>query len=139
MNRCPKAPLTAVSSAVGALLISAGLLLPSPSWAARDFPKNAQRAEMTFVALPDVLIDGQPERLDHSARIYSERNSLLVPHRVNGRTAIVNYQRQGRDGSGKVRQVWILTPEEVAKPAPNTPNAVKSNFGTSPNAAHSSN
>jgi hypothetical protein len=133
MNRCSKTPLTFISMAAGALLISVSALSSSPAWAARVFPEKVQRGEMTFVALPEVLIDGRAERLDHSVRVYSERNTLLRPVRVNGRTAIVNYLRQGRDGRGKVREVWILTPAEAAAPLP---DAVRSDSVTLPAASY---
>jgi hypothetical protein len=33
-------------------------------WAGRGFSPKVQRAETTFVALPDALIDGRPELID---------------------------------------------------------------------------
>jgi hypothetical protein len=87
------------------------VLFHAESRAERGFPLKAQRAEMTFVAVPDVLIDGKPERLAHTVRVRDERNALVMPGVVNGRTAVVNYLR---DGGGTVREVRILSAQEAA-------------------------
>jgi len=113
MNRCPKIARAIVAMAAGVLLISAGALFSSDARAEREFPRKARRGEMSFVAIPDVLLDGMPERLDHSARVYSVHNTILMPNRVNGSTAIVNYLRDDR---GRVSKVWILTAAEAAMP-----------------------
>jgi hypothetical protein len=75
---------------------------------------------MTFVALPDVLIDGKPERLSHGVRVHDERNAIVMPGRVNGRTAIVNYLRDAR---GTVREVWLLSAQEAATPLQPAPTS----------------
>jgi hypothetical protein len=128
MIRCLPFRFASVSIAFCALLVTSMAVFPSQAWAARTFPPKVQRAEMTFVAVPDVLIDGQPVRMDHSVRIHSERNTLVRPGGLNGRTAIVNYLREGRDAQGKVREVWILSAEEIAVPPPNAQNTAKTNI-----------
>ena len=122
MNRCPKTFSAIVSIAACALLASVLALFHSPARAERGFPGKVQRAQMTFVAIPDVLIDGQPERLAHGARVHNERNAIVMPGRLNGRTATVNYVRE----RGVVREVWILSEREAAiplKPKPGQPPA----------------
>jgi hypothetical protein len=113
MNRCIKPLITRVFIAAGALFISAGVLFPSPSWAERSFPKDAKRAEMNFVDFPNVLIDGQPERLPHSVRVRDESNSILMPYRLRKQVVIVNYLRNKRD---EIDQVWILSAQEATVP-----------------------
>ncbi|MFT3779612.1 MAG: hypothetical protein QM772_15295 [Ottowia sp.] len=76
---------------------------------------------MAFIALPDVLLNGKPERLPHSVRVRDERNAIVMPGIVNGRSAVVNYLRSAR---GTISDVWILSPQEAAiplKPVPGMP------------------
>ncbi|MFV0680671.1 hypothetical protein [Ottowia sp.] len=67
---------------------------------------------MAFVDYPNVLVDGKPERLAHSVRVRDESNSILMPYKVRGRVAIVNYKRS----RGDINEVWILTKQEAAEP-----------------------
>jgi hypothetical protein len=120
MNRCSKTLKAIIFIASCALLALAGTIFHSDAWAGRRFPPKAQRGEIKFVAIPDVVIDGVPERAAHGLRIHDERNATVVYGRVNGRTAIVNYLR---NTNGAVREVWILTPEEIAAPPPPPPAA----------------
>lgn len=113
MNRCSKIKKTTLFIAAGALLAGAGALFHTESQAERAFPPMTQRAEMTFVQLPDVLINGTPERLPHNVRVRDERNATVVPGRVNGQKAVVNYLR---DRGGTIREVWILSAQEAATP-----------------------
>ena len=116
MNRCPKIARAVVSMAAGVLLIGAAALFAADARAERDFPRKARLGEITFVAIPDVVLNGRPERLSHGVRVYSVRNTILMPNRVNGSSAIVNYLRDDR---GRVSHVWILTPAEAAAMPPN--------------------
>jgi len=121
MNRCSKIASTTIFIAASALLAGAGTLFHSEVRAERAFPLKTERAEMAFVAVPDVLINGKPERMSHGVRVRDERNAIVMPGIVNGRTAVVNYLRDAR---GEVREVWILSAQEAAiplKPRPGTP------------------
>ena len=120
MNRCPKSPVTPFFIAACALLVGASMVFHQEARAERGFPLKTERAEMKFVELPDVLLNGKPERLAHAVRVRDERNAIVMPGVVNGRTAVVNYLRDAR---GQVREVWILSPQEAAlplKPVPTT-------------------
>ena len=55
-------------------------------------------------------------------RVRGERNTILMPGLVNGRTAVVNYVRNGR---GEVSDVWILSAREAALPLLSAPLAIK--------------
>jgi len=120
MNRCPKSPVTPFFIAACALLVGASMVFHQEARAERGFPLKTERAEMKFIELPDVLLNGKPERLAHAVRVRDERNAIVMPGVVNGRTAVVNYLRDAR---GQVREVWILSPQEAAlplKPVPTT-------------------
>ena len=120
MNRCPKSPVTPFLIAACALLVGASMVFHQEARAERGFPLKTERAEMKFVELPDVLLNGKPERLAHAVRVRDERNAIVMPGTVNGRSAVVNYLRDAR---GQVREVWILSPQEAAiplKPVPTT-------------------
>ena len=120
MNRCPKSPVTPFFIAACALLAVASMAFHQEARAERGFPLKTERAEMKFIELPDVLLNGKPERLAHAVRVRDERNAIVMPGVVNGRTAVVNYLRDAR---GQVREVWILSPQEAAlplKPVPTT-------------------
>jgi hypothetical protein len=116
MNRCPKFARALMGVTACVLLMGAAALFAADARAERDFPRKARLGEMTFVAIPDVVLNGIPQRMSHGARVYSVRNTILMPNRVNGSTAIVNYLRDDR---GRVSQVWILTPAEAAAMPPN--------------------
>ena len=122
MNRCSKIIKATFFIAVCATFTSAGVLFPSEARAERAFPLKAERAEMAFVALPDVTINGRPERLPHYVRVRNERNTVVMPGIINGSTAVVNYVRNGR---GEVSEVWILSPQEVAVPLKPVPIMTK--------------
>ena len=77
---------------------------------------------MKFVELPDVLLNGKPERLAHAVRVRDERNALVRPGHIAGRTAIVNYLR---DAGGRVREVWILSEAEAAIPLKRVPGVAQ--------------
>jgi hypothetical protein len=122
MNRCSEILSATFFIAACALLAAAGTLFHSPAWAERGFPRKVERGEMRFVAIPDVVLDGKPERMAHGVRVRDERNAIVMPGRVNGRTATVNYLR---DSKGMVREVWILSAREAAIPLAPPPGAIK--------------
>ena len=72
MNRCPKSPVTPFFIAACALLAVASMAFHQETRAERGFPLKTERAEMKFVELPDVLINGKPERLAHAVRVRDE-------------------------------------------------------------------
>ena len=122
MNRCSKATRTTIFIASCALVASAGALFHPDARAERGFPAKTQRGEMTFTELPDVVLNGKAERLAHSVRVHDERNALVRPGHVNGRSAVVNYVR---DGGGTVREVWILSEQEAAIPLKRVPGVAQ--------------
>ena len=118
MNRCFFLFRNSWPRRIGLLCIWAGLALGLPPLACaqqtttvRDFPASAQRASMVITQSPDLLINGQPDRLSPGARIRDTNNMLVLPATIAGNLYLVNYVREF---SGMIREVWILTPDEAA-------------------------
>ena len=97
------------------LLAGAALLVAASAWAQlRTVPPDAVRGTMSHVQDMVVEIDGQREPLAPGAQIRDPSN-LVVPPSAVPRGSLVKYRR---DGDGRVREVWILTPQEAAQPDP---------------------
>lgn len=120
MNRCTPFPHTPILIALCLALAGAGGLVPTEAQAqveteamngGRNFPTGTLRGKFQVVQNPDILLDGQPERLAPGARIRSAQNMLTMPTAIAGQKLLVNYTR---DAAGLVSQVWVLTPEEAA-------------------------
>ncbi len=76
----------------------------------RNFPVDTLRGQFMVVNPPEIVLDGQAERLSPGARIMSANRMLVMPAAITGQNLLVNYTR---DAAGLVRQVWILTPDEA--------------------------
>ena len=66
---------------------------------------------------PEVLLNGQPARLAPGARIKGTDNMLVMSGSLIGQKLTVNYMV---DTYGLLIDLWLLRPEEVAKPWPRT-------------------
>lgn len=77
----------------------------------RTFPVGTLRGKFMIVNAPEILLDGQAERLSPGARILSANRMLVMPASITGQNLLVNYTR---DAAGLVREVWILTPDEAS-------------------------
>ena len=75
----------------------------------RSIPADAERAEMRHVQEHIVAINGRPAELAPGAQIRDVANRLIVPMALPA-GALVKYRL---DAEGKVREVWILTPQEA--------------------------
>lgn len=78
----------------------------------RTIPDEAKRGEMRHVHDMIVEIDGVAQRLAPAAQIRDPFNRIVVPTALPS-GAQVKYLL---NAEGLVRQVWILTPAEAAKP-----------------------
>ncbi len=76
----------------------------------RYFPAGTLRGRMVMGAMPEILLDGKPERLAPGARIYSAQRMLVTPSAIAGQELVINYRREG---TGQIREIWILTPQEA--------------------------
>lgn len=95
-----------------AFLICALMLASAAVAQMRQIPDNAKRGNIVHIEGPIVEIDGQRMRLSPGARIRSQTNLFIVPMSLPP-GALVKYTL---DGSGQIRRIWVLTPEEAAAP-----------------------
>ena len=80
---------------------------------ARNIPEQAKGGAMTHLQDMFVAINGVAARLAPGAQIRDQDNRLIVPTAVPAGSQV----KYLLDQDGLVRQVWILTPEEVQQPA----------------------
>ena len=78
----------------------------------RSIPEDAKQAKVRHVQDMLIELDGAPQRLAPGAQIRDAANRVIVPTALPA-GAQVKYRL---DADGQVRQVWILTPEEAARP-----------------------
>lgn len=125
MNRCKNSLSALVLVALSAVIAPAAALF-SPHAAAqvadipnsqneaanggRNFPVGTLRGKFMVVNPPEIVLDGQSERLSPGARILGANRMLVMPAAITGQNLLVNYTR---DAAGLVREVWILTPDEA--------------------------
>ena len=103
----------------------AGLLLASALAGAlaqsvqRPFPPTALRGTLVVGQTPEVTLNGRDARLAPGARIRAQNNMIELPASLTGQRLAVHYTI---DINGDLKDVWILTPEELARrPWPTTP------------------
>lgn len=86
----------------------------------RRFPATALRGTIEVLQPPSVLLNGQPARLAPGARIRDQQNFVQTTGRFAGAKLVVHYTIEG--GTGLLKDVWVLRPEELAKKRwPTTP------------------
>jgi hypothetical protein len=113
MNRC----LLSLKTPIFLLVLVLTSLSLTPPWASaqglvRQFPASALRGVLEVVAPPQILINGQPERLSPGARIKSPANLLVMSGNLVGQRVLVNYLR---DPLGLIQAVWLLSPTEAGQ------------------------
>jgi hypothetical protein len=97
-----------LAGTLAVLMVAAAAQAQMP---ARMIPPDAPRGTFTAGPLPTVTIDGKPMRLAPGARILNQDNLTVTPNLVPA-NALVRYRL---DQQGKIRTVWILTPEEARR------------------------
>ena len=114
MTRCFPPLLYRWRQSLWVLSLALGLLaLPSAASAqsvVRQFPANVKRGVMTVTVPPEVQINGTVMRLSPGVRIRGPNNLLLMSGALIGQQYAVNYVLEQQ---GLVREVWILTQDEV--------------------------
>ena len=84
----------------------------------RVFPMGTQRGLIDFINPPQVQLDGKPERIGPGTRIHDAHgNRLVFAGTLKGQSFTVNYVR---GGAGMIREIWILTPDEIQEKLPPT-------------------
>jgi len=82
----------------------------------RVFPMGTQRGQMVFTNPPQVQLNGKTELLGPGTRVHdAQSNRLVFASTLKGQTYVINYVR---DGAGTIREIWILTPEEIQQKLP---------------------
>jgi hypothetical protein len=97
-------------------LLAVALMLPDFAAAQlRTLPEVAERGRIEHVVELVVRVDGRDFMLAPGATIRSERNLTIVPSALprGGETLAADYIV---DASGQISRVWLLTPEEAARP-----------------------
>jgi hypothetical protein len=139
MNRCPphrpvpRSLARALGRACTALVLSlSSQFLPAQSLQdapgdnlTRQFPAQARRGVILFVAPPLIELDGQSARLSPGSRVRSTHNLIVLPTELTGLQACVNFTREA---TGQVHEVWILRPEEIDQRRAGEPASVQRNF-----------
>lgn len=84
----------------------------------RPFPADALRGTLVVGQPPEVAVNGRAARLAPGARIRGQDNMLVMSASIAGRSLAVHYTI---DINGDVKDVWILTADELARrPWPTT-------------------
>lgn len=81
----------------------------------RPFPPGTKRGTMTPATYPKIVINDKTRTLSAGARIWNQRNTIDMPASLRGEDMVVHYTE---NQAGQIDRVWILTPEEIARPAP---------------------
>ena len=112
MNRCLCA-FKGFSLGQLSLLLTLVTLTPEPLAAqdlVRQFPAAARRGMLEVTQPPNILINGQPERLSPGARIKNSNNMIVLSGNLLGQPVLVNYLR---DAQGQIHEVWLLNAAEL--------------------------
>lgn len=114
MNRCSTRSLTrpALAAALALLLAAAGTMQPAQAQVQRLLPAKTVRGTIHFESPPHVVVDGQPGRLAPGVRVRDAHNRIALTGALRGKTVEARYLR---DAAGVIREVWILTPAELAR------------------------
>lgn len=110
MNRCLPARKGFFLGLMSLLLVT---LAPAPAAAqdlVRQFPAAAKRGTLEVTQPPNILINGQAERLSPGARIKNPNNMIVLSGSLVGQALLVNYLR---DPQGQIHEVWLLNPAEA--------------------------
>ncbi len=89
-----------------AIALSVGIAV---AVAARTLPGDAEFAKAAEFSYPYVKAGKQILRLAAGARIYSERNLIIMPGTVPAKASVLFKI----DMNGQISRVWILTDEEA--------------------------
>ena len=93
-----------------ALLSTAAVVAQTRS---APIPEDSVRGYIRHAKGITVTVDGKPMRLAAGAIIRDRRNLIIVPASIPREGAWANYIL---DRSGHIFRVWLLTPEELARP-----------------------
>ena len=78
-------------------------------------PEDSLRGVIRHVEQMAVIIDDKPIQLATGAQIRNQLNLIIVPMAIPREGAWADYTL---NGDGQVFRVWLLTPDEIARPKP---------------------
>ena len=96
--------------------------LPAAAQTQRNFPATALRGELVVLQPPQAQLNGRPARLAPGARIRGDNNLLVVSGAIARQRLLVHYTL---DNLGQLHEIWVLTPGEIARPWPTTPEQAR--------------
>jgi hypothetical protein len=100
-------------------VFAAGVHATAAAQMLRAFPPDALRGAMVFGDYPAILLNGRATQLAPGARVRGADNMNLMTPGIVGAKLLVHYTLDL--GTDRVKDVWILTPDEAAvKPWPTT-------------------
>ena len=85
---------------------------PALADAARPFPAHALRGTLVVLQPPEIALNDKAARLSPGSRIRGENNMLVLSGALVGQKLVVHYTLESH---GLVHDVWILTPDELAR------------------------
>jgi hypothetical protein len=78
-------------------------------------PEDSRRGVIRHVAEMAVIVDDKVMQLAAGAQIRNQQNLIIVPMAVPREGAWADYIL---NGDGQISRVWLLTPDEFARPKP---------------------
>ena len=76
-------------------------------------PEDSRRGVIRHVEEMAVTVDGKPMQLAAGAQIRNPQNLIIVPMGIPREGAWADYTL---NGDGQIFRVWLLTPDEFARP-----------------------
>ena len=113
MNRCKS--ISFIHKRFAILFVATLFLANTSAWAQmtlRTFPPTAQAGVLQVMAPPEVMLNGQPDRLSPGAQIRDTNNMMAVSGMLIGRQFVVAYVREPM---GMIHRVWVLNDAEIAQ------------------------
>ena len=102
-----------------AAVVAASFHATAPAQMLRAFPPGTLRGAMVFGDHPQILLNGRVTQLAPGARVRGPDNMNQMTPGIAGAKMLVHYTLDL--ATDRVKDVWILTPDEAAvKPWPTT-------------------
>ena len=94
------------------ILFLLAVLAATLAAAERTFPGSAKRGELNSAEFPYVQIGKEVIKLAPGAKIYDEKNQMVMPTRLPQK-APIRYSIEAT--TGLVLNIWLLSPDEAAQ------------------------
>jgi opacity protein-like surface antigen len=129
MTRClPMTGTCLLATALATAALTAPLLAHAQTAAAtsevivpmaigRTLPTHSLRGKLMLTNPPEVILNGQADRLAPGSHIRGRNNMLVMVGAAIGNEYTVNYTR---DSYGLIMDVWVLRDDEIAQRWPKT-------------------